>query len=469
VANREIVYEQDDGGVLRGKLSITAEIVGDDGSRFDRSAEIDLRAHDEAEAGSPTMFQVFTLTMPGVTAATGRFQCVILDQNRTRPGLLNLVKENRARSELAGDWYAEVPRLDADGLLLRPPVFLARAPHLPALEEGRPLGEPETSPIAGYIHPIRRYGIENETLQVYFEVEPVGASRAEAAQEELFLQILAKDLDFALRDTLRLDLSREELLAGGGVAGVLYELDVNQLPPGVYQLSCMPLDGSGNSWVAEFDVFWSLSSLNRQADEMRGEGLTVLTGDRLQAFKDASQSEREAILADFWAELDPDPATSFNEVRMEFLSRVSYVRTYLGGFGRQGALDDRGQTFLLLGAPDEIQQQVLPANPKDQEDAVTRVYDGYAPVREGAWAKGEDAIRMSSVHQARREIDARRGGVGRDKGFELWIYNDKGQELFPNVYSGRQRGLRFLFVDRLGYGRFILQTTNAWDIGSVED
>ena len=132
-------------------------------------------------------------------------------------------------------------------------------------------------------------------------------------------------------------------------------------------------------------------------------------------------------------------------------------------------LDDRGQTFLLLGAPDEIQQQVLPANPKDQEDAVTRVYDGYAPVREGAWAKGEDAIRMSSVHQARREIDARRGGVGRDKGFELWIYNDKGQELFPNVYSGRQRGLRFLFVDRLGYGRFILQTTNAWDIGSVED
>ena len=165
---------------------------------------------------------------------------------------------------------------------------------------------------------------------MYFEVEAPEQGGEAAARDGVYVQVLAKDLAFALRDTISFDAPQIARLARGGTTGVFYELSLKDLPPGAYQLGCAPANGRGRPWVAEFDVIWSAHSLDRHADELQGEGRTVLTGERLDEFEAAGQAEREAMLERFWQERDPDPATPVNEAYLEFRRRVSYVREYLG-------------------------------------------------------------------------------------------------------------------------------------------
>jgi GWxTD domain-containing protein len=328
-----------------------------------------------------------------------------------------------------------------------------------------------------YLHPNRRYGVEQDHLQLFFEVSPptAGGGRA-AAQAGLFVQILAKDLEFALRDTIVFDERRLATLGAGLTAGVFYELDVNDLPPGAYQLSCAPANAQGHGWVAEFDVIWHIGALNRHGDELQGEGRTVFHGDDLDAFLDAGQAEREVMLEQFWSEQDPEPETPTNENYVEFRRRVAHVRRHLGGFGRSGAIDPRGTIYILLGKPDEIQIEAMPLNTSDLEDATVRVHDKYAPVRPGTQAKGSDplgtqgrdpqargtgGVPMDYSYRVHREIDAKRREVGRNMAFELWKYHHAGDQLFPNLYSNQALGLNFLFVDRTGTGQYVLESTNT--------
>jgi len=291
-----------------------------------------------------------------------------------------------------------------------------------------------------------------------------------------------------LRDTISFDESSLELLNRGGIAGVYYELDVNDLPPGVYQLSCAPANGQGRGWLTEFDVAWSLSGLNRHSDEIRGEGYTVFNGDELDVFLDAGQAEREVMLERFWSENDPNIDTPFNEAYLEFRRRVAHVKRNLGGFGRSGASDPRGTVYVLLGPPDDIQIETMPLNDSEFDDAIVKVFDQYAPDRIGTQAKGgfvsgtqsrggyasgtrgrqpdesTGGIPMDQTYQSRREVAARRHNIARDKGFELWKYNYAGWQLFQNRYSYQSLGMNFLFVDRSGTGSYVLEATNATSV-----
>jgi GWxTD domain-containing protein len=166
----------------------------------------------------------------------------------------------------------------------------------------------------------------------------------------------------------------------------------------------------------------------------------------------------------FWARHDPDPETPINEGRLEFRRRVTVVRERLGGFNAGGARDPRGQVYLLLGGPDEVSRQVLPINETDQEEAKVRVFDNYAPEREGTWMK-RPGDRPEVSKQSARELAATLQGTRKEKGYELWVYDNAGRSLFPHPYSHQSLGLRFLFVDRTGTGVWILESTNAVDIG----
>jgi len=464
VPNSGITFVRDDMGRFRGELTVMVQLTAADGAIHERTENVELLTYTEVEAGSPTTYQIFNLTLPDVAARDGKLICMVEDLNQQRSGLYNLLEEKRARSELAGDWFHD-PRADGEGLVIAEPVFLAGAP----LGFWNPGDDIDDSQLTEHLHPNRRYGIENETLQVYFEIEPRPTADGGRAPTSgaVYLQILAKDLDFALRDTLAVDLDPISLASQGGTVGVYYEMDVNMLPPGVYQMSCAPLDAPGVPWLAEFDVIWSAAALNRDTDRVRGEGLTVFMNDDLDTFMAAGQAEREALLANFWDELDPMPETPYNEARMEFRRRVAYVDIYLGGFGPSGARDDRGLTYLLLGPPQSSTQQIIPTDPYALDDALIRVFDGYAPQRDGSWTRSDDSIVMPSTYQSRRELSLRRTGTVRESAFELWSYTNRGDQLFPNLYSERTLGLRFLFVDRNGQGRYMLEVSNAFDRGGA--
>jgi hypothetical protein len=160
--------------------------------------------------------------------------------------------------------------------------------------------------------------------------------------------------------------------------------------------------------------------------------------------------------------------------------RVAYVREQLGGFGANGAKDPRGQVFLLLGQPSEIQGESMPLNQAQQSDAYVKVYDPFAPDREGTQIRGVDptlsgqpwrnegGVSLNYSLQARRDINSRLGGIRLYQAFELWRYNNTSGALFKNPYSDQSLGLGFLFVDRHGHGRYTLETSNAFDMMVTE-
>ncbi|MHB8078696.1 MAG: GWxTD domain-containing protein [Candidatus Krumholzibacteriia bacterium] len=467
VANRDLTFRSVDGR-FEGTLGVAAELAGYDGEGASLETTVALRCDDEEMARSATTYQILPLVLRGVRAGSGRLSVTLTDQERERPGLISRVKRNRwARSEVVGDWVApETPR-DPDGLTLGDPVFLARAPIAFWRDQGVAAVAAEHSVLTDYLHPNRRYGLEQKNLQLYFEVEAPARNGAASARDGVYVQVLAKDLAFALHDTISFDAAQIERLSQGGTTGVFYDLNLKDLPPGAYQLSCAPGNGWGRAWVAEFDVIWSAHSLNRFGDELEGEGRTVLFGDEFERFELAGQAEKESILERFWQAHDPDPSTPINEGYLEFRRRVSYVREYLGGFNRSGPVDPRGTIYVLLGAPDEISREVLPLNDSEQKEALARVFDQYVPQREGTQIKGTAGSSLQALlnHQSRREILARQQGLKLERSFELWSYDHAGWQIFPNRYSGQNLGLRFLFVDRNGTGAWSLDTTNAVNLG----
>lgn len=225
----------------------------------------------------------------------------------------------------------------------------------------------------------------------------------------------------------------------------------------------------------QFDVVWRLDALGRHRSQVLGEGRTVLEGDALRTFLAASPAEQEKILDDFWETLNPDPENPVNEAYLEFQYRLAYVRKFLGGFGQFGANDDRGEVFLLMGPADEVQLHHMPMNFRDQDDARIKVYQRFAPDREGSEAKGghiegtqgldpyqnSGGVPMPFSRRAEAQRRTQVYSPTHNYAFELWEYDNVVKTLFPNKFSRKGMGQRFLFVDRTGSGFYALESSNV--------
>jgi GWxTD domain-containing protein len=464
VENRELSLEPS-GGRYRGQLEALATLVSPAGEVVTAQATLELTASNEQDANSAALQQIFTLVLPDVKFPAGQFSLELRDIRRKRPVLFSLFTKEKALSELVTDWAAAPAAADSLGLAVGDLVFLSGAPLREWIAaEGRNAAPGKGGPW-DYLHPARRYGLGDTRVQAYFSVTPpfTAAARATAARGDLLVEVLSKDLDFALRDTLALTPQVRAALAEGRDAAVYYELDASLLPPGTFRLAVAPLAAAGRGYLGEFDVSWRLDLLARGRDVLAGEGGIVFGGEQLDRFKAATRVEQEVMLEEFWLALDPDPADPYNEVYQEFRRRVGFAKANLGGFDQTGPRDDRGLIYVLLGPPDMVTQQPMPMNEKDLADARIQVYDPYAPEREGSWAKSAGGIAMRISRSAANEINETRMSPRRDHGFELWRYNLNGAALFPNQYTSSQAltGLQFLFIDTNGTGSYRLESSNA--------
>ena len=463
VPNAELAFKEVLGGGMTGRIAVTASLGrGEDAVR--RSAELPVMAGTREDAEAYTVQQVFSLVLPGIARDEGPFRCTVTDLEGGRVRRLREGMDEDPASRIEIDWYRDVDRGAAHGLWIGDPLYLSGAPRR-ELEGPRIDGRsPERGLLGEYLHPNRRYGVEQSRLQVVFDVEAVGLTPASVDHlpKHLLVQVLSREMDFALRDTLELGLDPTEFVASGTTAEISWSYDVNALPPGTYQLSCAPLDGWGNAWITEFDVFWSLQTLARPSEEQFLIGSIVLTGDRRETFMKAGESERAVILARFWDEYDPDPTTPESEALWEFRRRMDHVERFLGGFGRSGPVDDRGLIYLMLGPPDEIQETAIPINEKDFFSAIDRVYDAYVPQVTGEMFRDEFSSGEQTVQAVRQKQD-RNTSIEKFKSFALWLYEGNGHSLFPNVYTDMPLGIRFLFLARLGGGVYQLELSNTWD------
>ena len=335
VANADLAFLELDGG-LQGRMRLEASIESLDGQVISGKRPLRTALLTTAEASSPTLFQSFGLVLEDVPFRSGRITVDVYDVNERKEGLLSEMRKESRVSSSAGAWAAwDEPRAPA-GIALEDPLFLAHAP----LDDWRPgtTVHEASGWLHDYMHPSRRYGLEQDRLQVFVPVwPPLGGVPLEADSLGLRLTITSLDLDFALSDTIEFDNTGRGALAAGRPAGLFYELDVNLLPEGSFLLSLAPLERRGRGAVTEFDVVWRLAALARRPEQLRGEGRTIFHGQELDRFLASSAAEQEAQLTAFWDGVNPDRESPINEAYLEFQYRLAFVREFLGGFDETGA------------------------------------------------------------------------------------------------------------------------------------
>jgi GWxTD domain-containing protein len=476
VANGDLATNEEDGSLV-ARMRVEVTLTGPDGEVVTRTRQIRTRPLGVQDAASRTLRQVCAVLLSDVPFRSGRIACGVYDVNRRRPGILSQLGRRDARSEAVGEWFAEDGPRARNGLALDDPLYLVQAP----LAAWNPESAADASETGGllsdYVHPNRIYGLEQDRLQMIVPVwPPAGGTTRSEDLAGLRLQVLSADGIFAFNDSVGFDARGRAALETGRPAYLFYELDVNQLPEGVYQLSLAPLAGQGRAVLSGFSVVWQLGTLARHQDLVLGEGFTIFDGDDRQRFLAASPLEREAMLDEFWQRLNPEPDNPVNPVRVEFQYRVAYVQQFLGGFGPQGARDGRGEVFLLLGPPDESQVEPMPLNHRDQDDARIKVYDRFTPDRPGSAAKGTAVEGSTGINPyesiggipltpypsrtAERDRIKMVYSAGQNSGFEFWEYDSGGKPLFVNRLSDRGLGQRFLFVDNNGTGVYQIESSN---------
>jgi len=405
----------------------------------------------------------------------GRINCGVYDANRRKKGILNSKNKVNASSECAADWYAEQSPRPEQGVALENPLFLVQAPMKTWNPDRQKLDSEPSGWLHDYIHPSRRYGLQEDHLQIFQPVWPALAGvPMEYEPAGLRVEIVNTDMNFALRDTIKFGERGRLALAAGRPAALFYELDVNLLPEGSYLLSMAPLDGRGRGSLTQFDVVWRLETLGRHRSLVLGEGRTIFSGDQLDLFLENSAADQEKMLDEFWEALNPDPENPVNTAYLEFQYRIAYVQQFLDGFTEFGAYDERGEVFIALGPADAYQTMRMPRNSDAQAFAFSNVYDRFALVDEanpgagGAVTGAQDVISyggLSAVdrpfsHSSNRDRTSQFFSAKENFPFEFWEYDNGGDPLFPSQYSHKGMGQRFLFVDQLGTGEYALESSN---------
>lgn len=479
IPHRNLVFEED-AGMFRSRVECMVTLRGHDGTMKQARSTHRLSSRNRSEAESLSLSQTFVVTLQAVGQELGALEIRVEDLQRRRPGLKYLATDEKAFAVARADWYA-LPQRESRGLAVGDAVFLAHAPIRDWAVNGRPTPAGQGGPW-DFINPQRRYGLETPAMQLYFTVSPPRRieDRQRAAERPLLVRIESDELDFALVDTIVTTAAVQSALAAGRDAAVYWEMDAGGLPPGRFRLGIAPLDEAGRALLTTFDVVWSLEQLVRTQDDLLGEGRTVLMDDDLDAFLAASRVEQSVMLDRFWEERDPTPDDPYNEARAEFYRRVRYVKTFLGGFGAGGARDDRGSVYLLLGEPDVVHEEAMPLNENTVMAARMMVFDRFrAAVEAGTgtspWDYNDYAVSVTDetananlrgfvpyiYHDV--VIASHTNHLQNTRGFLYWGYDEQGEQLFLNTYTGRASNLRFFFVDPTGDGTYKLESTNTRD------
>ncbi len=177
VANRDLNYRDEDGYKV-GRMRLEVELVPLAGEPLRIKRPVRTADLTSDDANSSTLFQVFGVVFEDVPFRAGRINCTVYDVNRRRPGLLNQAGRRNSRSESSGLWFAEDSPRAAAGVALEDPLFLAHAP----LATWNPDNPAEAAGTDGwlhdYMHPSRRYGLEQDRLQIFQPVWPAAGGVA---------------------------------------------------------------------------------------------------------------------------------------------------------------------------------------------------------------------------------------------------------------------------------------------------
>jgi GWxTD domain-containing protein len=306
----------------------------------------------------------------------------------------------------------------------------------------------------------RLYGLLNDSLHVRTGLYATGRYQVHAE---------ARDRNGAVHwaDSLDADVP--------GRRDLEFHTSVNTLPAGQYALHVTARGPQGSvSTTRSFDVAWSLVSWKKSQRDLDLEAQIVLTDAQYDSYRSLPLGEKERFLEDFWTQRDPTPDTAHNELLDEFQRRVAYADMNFSE-SRRGALSDRGKVYIRFGPPQEVQSEAVAGHlaGRGAEAALEKVDDAYVASEHGGSKVAQDSKEEEVLGSTqgerpweraqRKQEHGRVVGPGNEvSSYELWIYTGSGQPLLAQDKGIMiDAGLRILFIDLEGYGRYGLRKSSA--------
>ncbi len=410
------------------QVRLTVGFIDQLGEEYETKAtDFTLEQHDGLSGGESSGgddAQIVMVRYP-VTPRLKRARVTLEDMRAKRRGILYLFTKERKSGVALADVDLAFP--------LKGTLSLSDIQFALAITPGS-AGPFPKSGLDVIPNPSRSYGLRRPNLSAYVEV--YDQSDAAVKSDKVFYEVVATVFDVnrqtVLSDTQRIVSSVDEWV-------YTVALDLSKLPAGGHWLRVEVANDKRTARAIrerEFDLLWYDASWRKSDQDLLDETGLFLDMTQMGEFRRMTPGERERFLQDFWAGLDPTPGTARNELRDEFHRRVAYATKNFTFFGK-GMLSDRGRIYIKYGEPDLVERQVVPTS----GDAADIVVD--------------ELIGRGNIDPMVKEKLG-----GRDKkSYEVWIYNMRGKPLFedPDRVMSQSLGMKFVFVDDIGVGNFILE------------
>lgn len=162
-----------------------------------------------------------------------------------------------------------------------------------------------------------------------------------------------------------------------GLRPATVELPIDSLPLGVLAVAVRdPRTGStsrSETLLVTISDHWMVANYEEVLDYL----VYIASREEIEALRAAATAaERRAAWEEFWERRDPVPASPVNEYREEFFERVRVAAEQFAETGRPGWRTDRGQVYIVLGAPDRMSHGELDARDiSGAFDAIEWVYE----------------------------------------------------------------------------------------------
>jgi GWxTD domain-containing protein len=147
--------------------------------------------------------------------------------------------------------------------------------------------------------------------------------------------------------------------------------------------------------LVSFTPAWLVTSYDQMISLLRYFGADPV----LDSLRKAEPEDRNRLWREFWRSTDPDPKTPQNEQLDEYFTRVATANAQIKDEGIPGWRTERGEVFIVLGAPDEITE----ANPGPQSRIIRWTYNNYRLVLFFVDESGFGRFRLTTQSRAEYE------------------------------------------------------------------
>jgi len=437
-------------GVWKSTVTMSLLVVDDDGKEVLRRGEkATFTEYGIQDEESPITFETiikqFQLPPGGYWLS-----CRIEDTNAPKVSVVGLMK-NQFQNSIVSRARLNLPEIPADEPSFSNALFVWDInPKESGLLKYRP-------------NPSRIYGLYRDTLTVYIELY-LPPEMAASPTFEFRTEVVTPNGDPVLDSKLALPNPRPGSGKLSAYPVVLRE-DLAAVRAGSYTLYLtFALDGNTLARVrgGDFSVAWDIRTWETPRREYLAEARFLLGDREYKEFVGKTPGQQEQILDALWKSADSDTLTGNNEAYDLFIERLDYVKAHYAD-EEIAIWSARADLYLRYGPPDEIVQDVIPANYETLGEAERVIENPYHPLN-----LSSSGQKLYSVPKTRNSL-AGEGSTGRYRPedntsvpYELWIYHGGGNPILErDRITEVEPTTRFLFVDRDGHGVYKLEKSSS--------